>query len=347
MFEDQTFDEIMERMLDRVPADIDKRENSVIWNALAPAAAELAQSYIWLNTVLELVFADTAQGEFLDRRATEAGLERQPATKAVRAAKFTKGVNIPVGSRFFIDNLYFKYTRDGYLECETAGEAGNTNLDGRPLLSLDTIPGLDSAVMGKLLVPGKEEETDEELYARYSVRVRREAVSANKMHYKQWAEEVDGVGRAKVFPLWDGDGTVKIVITNAKMEPASETLVHKVKDYIDPEPGKGEGQAPIGATVTVESAVYKKVDIEVAVVPEPDYSIEDVQKEIENKVKSFFKEIAFTESIVRLSKINNIVFNAESVSDYADVKINGDTKNLELKDEDIPKLGTVKIHEQD
>lgn len=68
MFEDQTFDEVMERMLDRVPADIDKRENSVIWNALAPAAAELAQSYIWLDTVLELVFADTAQGEFLDRR---------------------------------------------------------------------------------------------------------------------------------------------------------------------------------------------------------------------------------------------------------------------------------------
>ncbi|MEC1262560.1 baseplate J/gp47 family protein [Bacillus swezeyi] len=347
MFEDQTFDEIMERMLDRVPADIDKRENSVIWNALAPAAAELAQSYIWLDTVLELVFADTAQGEFLDRRAAEAGLERQPATKAIRAGIFTKGVRLPVGSRFFVDNLYFQFTKGGNLECETAGEAGNANLDGRSLLSLDTIPGLESAVMGKLLVPGKEEETDEELYARYSVRVRREAVSANKQHYKQWAEEVDGVGRAKIFPLWDGDGTVKIVITNAKMEPASDTLVDKVKDYIDPDPGKGEGQAPIGATVTVESAVYKKVNIDVTVVPEPDYKIEDVQKEIEEKIQSFFKEIAFTESIVRLSKINNIVFNADSVSDYSDVKINGDTKNLELKDEEIPKLGTVTILEQD
>ncbi|MED2945132.1 baseplate J/gp47 family protein [Bacillus swezeyi] len=347
MFEDQTFDEIIERMLDRVPTDIDKRENSVIWNALAPAAAELAQSYIWLDTVLELVFADTAQGEFLDRRAAEAGLERQPATKAIRAGIFTKGVRIPVGSRFFVDNLYFQFTKDGNLECEMAGEAGNANLDGRSLLSLDTIPGLESAVMGKLLVPGKEEETDEELYARYSVRVRREAVSANKQHYKQWAEEVDGVGRAKIFPLWDGDGTVKIVITNAKMAPASDTLVDKVKDYIDPEPGKGEGQAPIGAMVTVESAVYKTIDIEVTVVPEPDYSIEDVQKEIEEKVQSFFKEIAFTESIVRLSKINNIVFNADSVSDYSDVKINGDTKNLELKDEEIPKLRAVTILGQD
>ncbi len=55
--------------------------------------------------------------------------------------------------------------------------------------------------------------------------MRREAVSANKQHYKQWAEELDGVGRAKVFPLWDGDGTVKIVVTDANMQPASDVLL--------------------------------------------------------------------------------------------------------------------------
>ncbi|CAI8860236.1 putative phage capsid assembly protein [Bacillus sp. 916] len=55
MFEDQTFEEIMDRMLSRISADIDTREGSVIYNALAPAAAELAKSYIWLDTVLELV----------------------------------------------------------------------------------------------------------------------------------------------------------------------------------------------------------------------------------------------------------------------------------------------------
>ena len=36
--EDMTFDVIMQRMLDRVPDDLDKREGSVIWDALAPAA---------------------------------------------------------------------------------------------------------------------------------------------------------------------------------------------------------------------------------------------------------------------------------------------------------------------
>lgn len=81
MFEEQTYEALMERMIDRLPDDIDKRENSVIWNALAPAAAELAQSYIWLDQVFELVFADTAQGEFLDRRAAEVGIEENQRLK--------------------------------------------------------------------------------------------------------------------------------------------------------------------------------------------------------------------------------------------------------------------------
>ncbi|MCP9299333.1 baseplate J/gp47 family protein [Bacillus halotolerans] len=346
MFEDQTFEDIMERMLNSISADIDTREGSVIYNALAPAAAELAKSYIWLDTVLELVFSDTAQGEFLDRRAAEAGIERTAATKAVRAGEFTAGVRIPEGSRFYVDNLYFQYTRDGTLVCETPGEAGNANLTGRNLLSLDTIPGLEKAIVKEILIPGREEEGDDSLRERYFTRVRREAVSANKMHYKEWAEEVDGVGKAKIFPLWNGDGTVKIVVTNANLEPASEILIQKVKDYIDPEPGQGEGQAPIGAVVTVESAVWKEVEISAEVLPEVNHSIDEVKTEIKEGVLNLFKKMAFEDNIIRLSQINNIVYNSPSVSDYSNIKINGTSENLVLSDVEIPKLGQVNIIEQ-
>ncbi|QRV09736.1 baseplate J/gp47 family protein [Bacillus velezensis] len=346
MFEDQTFEEIMDRMLSRISADIDTREGSVIYNALAPAAAELAKSYIWLDTVLELVFSDTAQGEFLDRRAAEAGIERTVATKAVRAGEFTSGVKIPVGSRFFVDNLYFQYTADGTLECETAGEAGNANISGQNLLSLDTIPGLQKAIVKEILIPGREEEDDNNLRERYFTRVRREAVSANKEHYKQWAEEVDGVGKAKVFPLWKGDGTVKIVVTDAKLEPASDILITKVSDYIDPEPGQGEGQAPIGAFVTVESAEWKEIEISASVLPEINSSIDQVKDEIEAGVLNLFKKMAFEDNVIRLSQINNIVYNSPSVSDYSDIKINGLAENLVLDDIEIPKLRQVTIVEQ-
>ena len=47
-----TYEEILQRMLDRVPNNIDKQEGSIISNALAPAAVELAQMYIEVERIL-------------------------------------------------------------------------------------------------------------------------------------------------------------------------------------------------------------------------------------------------------------------------------------------------------
>ncbi|WP_243854917.1 baseplate J/gp47 family protein [Halalkalibacterium halodurans] len=344
LLQSQTFEEIMERMLDRVPADIDKRENSVIWNALAPAAAELAQAYTWLESSFNLVFADTAQGEFLDRRAAEFGIVRHQATPAVWQGIFN--IQVPVGSRFYVEPLYFVARSNNLLECETPGEEGNANLTGRELQPLDTIPGLTEARMGERLIPGRDEEDDQSFYQRYLVRVRREAVSANKAHYKQWAEEVPGVGRAKVFPLWAGEGTVKVVITDAQMQPATTELIQEVQDYIDPTPGQGEGQAPIGCTLTVESAVWSEINISADVTPSSGFTIADCEEEVRGSIERLFKEIAFEENVIRLGLINNILFNANSVLDYSNVLINGQPESLELSDEELPKLGAVILNEQ-
>ena len=46
MFEEYTFEQIMNNMMTRVPNTIDKRQGSVIYNALAPAAVELQNMYI-------------------------------------------------------------------------------------------------------------------------------------------------------------------------------------------------------------------------------------------------------------------------------------------------------------
>jgi uncharacterized phage protein gp47/JayE len=57
VYEDVTYEVILQRMLDRVPDTIDKREGSVIYDALAPAAVELQLMYIELDTILKLAFA--------------------------------------------------------------------------------------------------------------------------------------------------------------------------------------------------------------------------------------------------------------------------------------------------
>ncbi|QHQ82221.1 hypothetical protein GPJ55_22980 [Bacillus subtilis] len=150
------------------------------------------------------------------------GITRKAATSAVWSVEVSpEGIRIPTGSRFYIDNLYFQYQSDGTLKCETTGAVGNGNFAELPLLSLDNIPGLEAVIFEELKIPGQEEEDDEALYERYLMRARREAVSANKAHYKKWAEEVEGVGRAKVFPLWNGEGTVKVVITDGNFDVVS------------------------------------------------------------------------------------------------------------------------------
>lgn len=340
----QTFDVIMERMMDRVPPDLDKREGGIIWNALAPAAAEVTQSYIWMEAMFDLVFADTASGEFLEKRAQEAGIERQPATRAVWQGVFNR--TVPIGTRFYLDPLYFVTIEGDQLRCETPGEPGNANLNGQTLQALDTIPGLETATMGAQLILARAEETDPELYQRYLVRVRREAVSGNAAHYKTWAESYDGVGRAKVFALWNGPGTVKIVITDSNMQPATPELLNQVKQFIDPVPGRGEGQAPIGAVATIESAVYKVINIQIDVLPTPGRTVDDVRIELRREFERLFNRISFQESTVRLSQVTNIIFNADSVSDYGDVRLNNAAENLDLADEEIPRLGEVTINEQ-
>ena len=51
MFEENDFDTLMERMLENVSDELDKREGSVIYDAIAPAALELANMYVALDVL--------------------------------------------------------------------------------------------------------------------------------------------------------------------------------------------------------------------------------------------------------------------------------------------------------
>ena len=67
MYEEQTFDAIMQRMLERIPDTLDKRESSPVYMALAPAAVELASLYVAFDCMLAETFGDTASREYLIR----------------------------------------------------------------------------------------------------------------------------------------------------------------------------------------------------------------------------------------------------------------------------------------
>lgn len=348
MYEDRTYEALLERMLDRVPSGLDKREGSIIYDALAPAAAELAQMYIELDVNNNLYFADTATGEYLERSISWSGIVRREASKAQLKGIFYKAdggfVDVPLGSRFSLDMLNYmaveKLSPGVYrLESETAGEEGNRYFGS--LLPVDYISDLARGEIASLLIPGENAESDESLRQRYLDSARRPATSGNKYHYMEWAMQVVGVGGARVFPLWNGPKTVKVIVVDAEKKPASELLVTKVQHYIDPVSGAGEGQAPVGAVVTVASAKGKSISISAKVTLASGYALQAVNEEFKGILESYRKEKAFSATYISQSVIGALLLATEGVADYSELKLNGGAGNVMLNEEEIPLFGNV------
>ncbi|AIQ14619.1 baseplate J/gp47 family protein [Paenibacillus durus] len=350
---DQTFEAILERMLDRVPEELDKREGSIIYDALAPAAAELAQMYVELELNTNLFFADTATGEFLERSIVWSGITRRPASPAeIQGAFYADGgggLDIPLGSRFSLDQLNYtaaeKLSPGNYrLTCETAGTAGNRNSGA--LLPIDYIPQLSRGETVRLLIPGEDAEDDETLRQRYFDSARRPATSGNKAHYAEWALQIPGVGGARVFPLWNGPKTVKVTITDAEKKPASTLLVDQVQQYIDPAPGQGEGQAPVGAVVTAASVQGKTITVSAEVSLAPGYELQEVKERFQAALENYRKEKGFTATYISQSVIGALLLGTEGVADYANLLLSSGAGNVTLGAEEVPLFGAVTLEVQ-
>ncbi|UQZ33666.1 baseplate J protein [Paenibacillus sp. PK3_47] len=350
MYEDQTYEVLLERMLARVPEGLDKREGSIIYDALAPAAAEMAQMYIELDVNSNLYFADTASGAYLERSIAWTGITRHPATKAqLRGVFFDSAeapVDVPPGSRFSLGLLSYtaveKLSPGAYrLESEAAGVTGNQYFGS--LLPVDYIPQLARGEITALLIPGADEETDESLRQRYLDAARRPSTSGNKYHYMEWASQIEGVGGARVFPQWNGPKSVKVIIVDAEKKPASDLLVSQVQQYIDPLPGQGEGQAPIGAVVTVASAAGKNITVSAKVTLAAGYTLQSAINAFKVILEKYRKDKAFAATYISHSVIGSLLLDTEGVLDYSELKLNGGTGNVTLTETEVPLFGSVAL----
>lgn len=154
------FNNIMQRMLSKVSDSIDKREGSIIYDALSPCAMEIAQMYIVLKDNIDLVFVDTSVDEYLDRLCNQVRIERKPSTKAIRKAQFYDENNdlmdIPIGERFTLDDLIYKVIKKmdiGIYECECETEGVKGNIQSGSLVPINYLEGLGKAILTDILIP--------------------------------------------------------------------------------------------------------------------------------------------------------------------------------------------------
>lgn len=372
----ELFLEIMQRMLNRAPTDMSRREGSLIYESAGMSAAEFELVYQMLELTEENAYPLTADREHLMRHAEIYGYYPEEASKAiVRAEIITEG-NIVVdnGTQFMIKGVYFtviehEHDNDYLLECDTPGVIGNSFF--RTILPALYITGFKSAKIKELVVPGEDEEDTEAFRERYRRSFNRKSYGGNESEYiDDWVMVQDGVGDCKVLRCPRGAGTVDVIIINSLFEKPDEELIQQVQEALQPKnkvspaeiESSGLGLTPIGHDVVVRGVRERKINIELGLVYDDGYDWEGVQEDLTRQIKNYFKSInqnwgdskRYTQNhreydykkvfvTVLISRLEALLLDVQGVVDYhRDVtKLNGADENISLDYDEIPVLGEL------
>lgn len=183
---------------------------------------------------------------------------------------------------------------------------------------------------------GIDPETDGQLCARLYDYLQRPATSGNAYQYQQWAESIAGVGRARVFPLWDGPGTVKVVLAGSDYGVADGGVVSAVAAYL-------ETVRPIGAAVTVESAAPLELSVSAAVSFDATTTLSAIQEDFTRALNGYLREISFQKDAVVYNRVLFLLMDTAGVTDVTILSINGGTGNIPIGQTQVPVAAEVRV----
>lgn len=377
-----TYDYILTEALSKVPDNVDKREGSIIRDALSPCCYEAAKHILYLADIIEQTYIKTANGLWLDGRVIEGGVTRDPATYAKKLGVFKTQLDEPcqisIGQSFStVGDTILNYTavqvytnEDGdvvpgsyIMQCNTVGSVGNSYI-GR-IVPNDYIEKLASAEITTLLYPGEEEESDDSLRERFLANLMKTAFGGNIAQYRQWAKEIPGIGGVQVYPVWAGGGTVKLSIIDSDYNSCSSEFCQTILEKFDPENSGGEtglglGIAPIGHKITVSTPLPRTINVSGKITLLPGYKLETLMPDIKASLENYLLSLreAWENSddennysvTVYLGRINFTILNVKGVSSAYELKLNETDTDIKLTEtsslQEIPVLGTVSLDEQ-
>lgn len=352
-FEDLTPESIKSEMLGRVNdagVNVDRREGSYANVLLSEAAYVMWKYGQTLNGFIDILFPSEKSGEYLDLHAAQIGMVRQPGAKAEVTVTFTgaDGAKIPAGTIVCTPSaLRFLTTEDvtivdGFASvlCIAEDIGADYNVPEATVtqmaVNIHNVYGVTNAAAG---AGGADEESDVDLWTRYHERRTEPITSGNANHYVMWAKEVTGVSYARCIPLWNGNGTVKVIIAGADRKPLDETIVTACAEHI-------EAERPIGATVTVVSVAEADIPLAAKIKLVNGHTLEEVKADLSAAVSALLATLPFAEEqSVPYSRFLACLLQCEGVADYSSFTVNGAKTALHITSGSIPMLGDVSVTE--
>lgn len=342
-YNQETYEAIKNRILLNIDDIVDKREGSFVNNMVSPVSVEFAKHYIELDNILSIMFLEGATGEYLDKKVNDFAVYRKTGTNAYGTIQVegSVGTYIPKNSIVLSQSELEFYTLadiwldEGINHIEViSSEVGEKyNIIASSIDKFKSkVNGIESITNENEFTGGTNRETDEELIERFFEIIRRPATSGNIYHYEQWAKEIDGINQARVKPLWNGNGTVKVIVSNDN-DIVPDDVLQACKDYI-------EEVRPIGANVTVITPSALELNIKANIEVINGYDATKVKLEVENNILEYLKTC---DSEVTYTKIASCIGKVVGVEDYNTLLLNNSTSNISFNDEQIPKLKSLEL----
>lgn len=258
---------IMQEMLDASPDTVDKREGSVIYDAIADVAVELSDLYnVKIPTMYAAFDIMSAVGGDLDKWANDFGLERLGAEKAIYAIDIQPAQNDLAENELLTShntNERWVYIGDNKVESLEGGDFVETR--GQELEPDVEHREIESIVFAGEVYHGRAEESDEELRERIVRRMTDRTGGSVQNYVDITLEHFYGClvfpcgrrcGKVQIRPIYKDwvlehspdDGEISTCSRWAGLRDAEA-----LKEIIDPinDEGYGYGLAPIGHRVEV------------------------------------------------------------------------------------------------
>lgn len=370
-FEKYDYNFFLSEALKRVPKGIDKREGSIIYDAIAAVAYSNSEIAMNMRNVVLNAYTQTAVGEYLDYKAAERGTSREKATFTRVLAEFTNQQGNPlevnIGDRFSsigatpIFYAVSKILSSGQAEltAEIAGIAANAVIG--QLLPITPFNNLGGAQIIEVSVPARDSEDDETLRNRLLNTNQTVKFGGNVVDYADFTKAIEGVGAVQVYPTWQGGGTVRLVILNNEYSNPSQILIDEAQEAIDPLDSQagGYGIAPIGHVVTVAAPSVKQVNISVNIDTEGSVTVLDVIPEVEQAIEAYFLSRRHNwdklidernyQIIIYRSQIMVEILKIHGIVNVSSITLNGASDDIILQSDntrqEVAMVGSVVVNE--
>ncbi len=347
LFPQTTPESLTEAMVGKLQTNLQTNEGSYTRDLLSVVGLALFEGYKTLNKLLPIAFVDETSGEYLEARCAEYGITRKPGTAARVSLEFSgqNGTKIPVGTTVSTQGgLLFSTTEPGEIQegkalaeavSQQAGMACNVP-PGALTRLVTPVGGVERVQNPKAAQGGADVESDESLFARLDQYRKNRAASGNIADYVQWGMEVSGVGAVQVLPIWNGPGTVKVILAGDDKKPVDSAIVQSCQEHM-------ERVRPIGAQVTVESAGTFSVSVAAALQLAEGAVLETVKAEFLKKLEEYFQELALQKNTVPYNRVAFLLLSIPGVDNFTALSLNQGEADLTIPSGSVPVLGEADI----